>query len=356
MGLRARRLGKTVTRGSKIWLVAATLLIANSGIAFSQEGGKQALRLVQTIRLPNVKGRLDHMDVDVKGKRLFVAGLENGTFEVVDLQAGKWVHSIPGFKKPQGALFVPELNKLFLASGDDGMLRVLRGNTLELLDSIHLEPGPNRVVYEPKSKVVYVGYGGKDAGKDYGEVGIIDAQQDKHVGDIKVVAHPSEILLDKSGTTLFVFSSIANRVHVIDASKLQVVSTWPIGSDHPGDAAFDEATSRLFIGTHTPAEMIVMDSKSGKEIAHLPTSEGMDGVYFDSRRKRVYVSGGRDLPVGSAYVYQQEDANHYETIGKIPTRGGAGTSFWAPELDRYYVAAPATGKEEAAILVYAPEN
>ena len=157
MGLRARRLGETMIQFSKIGLIAASFLVANSGIVFSQEGGKQPLRLVQTIPLPNVKGRLDHMDVDVKGKRLFVAGLENGTFEVVDLQAGKWVRSIPGFKKPQGALFVPELNKLFLASGDDGMLRVFRGDTLELLDSIHLEPGPNRVVYEPKSKLVYVG-------------------------------------------------------------------------------------------------------------------------------------------------------------------------------------------------------
>ena len=122
------------------------------------------------------------MDVDVKGKRLFVAGLENGTFEVVDLQAGKWVRSIPGFKKPQGALVVLEFNKLFVASGDDGMLRVFRGDTLELIDSIHLEPGPNRVVYEPKSKLVYVGYGGKDAGKDYGEVGIIDAKNDRAAG------------------------------------------------------------------------------------------------------------------------------------------------------------------------------
>src|SRR5438128_3160515 len=138
MGLRARRLGATLTRGSKIWLVAATLLIANSGIAFSQEGGKQPLRLVQTIPLPNVKGRLDHMDVDVKGKRLFVAGLENSTFEVVDIDAGKRVHSIRRFKKPQVALFVPELNKLFLASGDDGMLRILPGNTLELLVTINL--------------------------------------------------------------------------------------------------------------------------------------------------------------------------------------------------------------------------
>ena len=345
-----------MNRTHTIWLIAAGVLIACCGNVFSQESSTQPLRLVQTIPLPNVKGRLDHMDVDVKGKRLFVAGLENGTFEVVDLQAGKWIRSIPGFKKPQGALFVPELNKLFLASGDDGMLRVFRGDTLELLDAIHLEPGPNRVVYEPKSKLVYVGYGGKDAGKDYGEVGIIDAQNDKLVGDIKVVAHPSEILLDKDGKTLFVFVSIASKLQVIDTNKREVLATWPVTSQRPGDAAFDEATSRLFIGTRTPAEMVAMDSKSGKEVAHLPTPEGMDGVYFDAGRRRVYVSGGRDLPAGFVYVYQQKSADHYETLGKIATRGGAGTSFWSPQLTRYYVAAPATEKEEAAILVYAPQE
>src|SRR5207248_3423927 len=298
-----------MNRPSHIWL-AAIVLIGYAAIAPSQEGGKQPFRLVQTISLPNVKGRLDHMDVDVKRKRLFVAGLENGTLEVVDLQAGKWVRSIPGFEKPQGALFVPELNKLFVASGDDGMLRVFWGDTLDLLDPIQLDRGPNRVVYEPHSKLVYVGYGGKDAGKDYGEIGIIDARQDKHLGDIKVVAHPSELLLDKSGTTLFVFSSIADRVQVTDLSKQQIVATWAVKSKQPGDAALDEATSRLFIGTHTPAEMIVMDSKSGKEVVHLPTVEGMDGVYFDAGRKRVYVSGGRYLSAGFVYIYQQLNADH----------------------------------------------
>src|SRR2546430_3943175 len=160
-----------MNRYSQVWFVAVFFLIGSTAIAHSQEGAKQPLRLVQTISLPNVRGRLDHMDVDVKGTRLFVAGLENSTLEVVDLQAGKWVRSLHGFKKPQGALFVPELNKLFVASGDDGMLRVFRGDTLELLDSIHLDLGPNRVVYEPNSRLIYVGYGGKDVGKDYGEVG-----------------------------------------------------------------------------------------------------------------------------------------------------------------------------------------
>ena len=100
--------------------------------------------------------------------------------------------------------------------------------------------------------------------------------------------------------------------------------------------------------------MIVMDSSSGKEIAHLPTVEGMDGVYFDATHKRIYVSGGRGFDVGYVLCYQQTDADHYQNRGKVPTRPGAGTSFWSPELKRYYVAAPAHDKEEAAILVFAP--
>src|SRR6266849_3797423 len=313
------------------------------------------LQLVQTIPMPNVKGRIDHMDVDVKGKRLFVAGLKNGALEVVDLQAGKWSRSIPGFKKTQGVAYARSLNKVFVASGDDAMLRVFRGDTLDLLDAIKLELGPNRVAYDPHTELLYVGYGGNDAGKDYGQVGVIDGKTDKHIGDIKVAAHPAELLLDQAGKTLFVFVSAASKVQVVDTNKREVVFTWPMSSQRNGDGAFDEETHRLFIGTRTPPQMIAMDSQSGKEIANLPTVEGMDGVYFDAAHKRVYVSGGRDQGVGYIFAYQQKDADHYETIGKITTKSGAGTSFWSPELNRYYVGAPAHDNEEAVILVFEPE-
>ena len=335
-----------------IFITILTALVCSARLAAQDN---TPLRLVQTIPMPNVKGRIDHMDVDVKGKRLLVAGLENGSVEVVDLAAGKWSKSIPGFKKTQGIAYVPSLNKVFVASGDDGMLRVFRGDTLELLDSLKLELGPNRVAFEPNSEILYVGYGGKDAGKDYGQVGIIDSKTDKSLGDIKVEAHPAELLLDKSGKTLYVFISAASKVQVVDTKKREVVSTWPTSSQRNGDGAFDEKTHRLFLGTRTPPQMIVMDSGSGKEVAVLPTVEGMDGVYFNEKQKRIYISGGRDNDVGYIFIYQQKDADHYEAIGKIPTRSGAGTSFWSPELNRFYVGAPASDKQEAAILVFEPQ-
>jgi len=80
--------------------------------------------------------------------------------------------------------------------------------------------------------------------------------------------------------------------------------------------------------------MIAMDTKTGAEVANLPTVDGMDGVYFDTTRKRIYISGGRGFDAGYVYAYQQKGANSYGIASKIPTKPGAGTSFWSPELNR----------------------
>src|SRR5579864_6136205 len=134
-----------------------------SVVLFQLSAQNNPLKLIQTIPLPNVKGRIDHMDVDVKGKRLFVAGLENDTLEVVDLKAGKWSRSVAGLKTPQGIAYVPALNKVFAANENDDTLKVFRGDTLDLLKTIHLDRGANRVTYDPGGKKLYVGYGGASA-------------------------------------------------------------------------------------------------------------------------------------------------------------------------------------------------
>jgi DNA-binding beta-propeller fold protein YncE len=224
-----------------------------------------------------------------------------------------------------------------------------------LLDSIKLDRGANRVTYDSGKKLLYVGYGGKDAGQVYGEVAIVDAGTDRVVATIEVDAHPAELLLGDAGEKLFALIPPRNEIQVVDTTSRKVIATWPISSKSPGDAALDESSQRLLIGTHTPPSMVVMDSRAGKEVASLPTAEGMDGVYYDAQRKRVYVSGGRGVDVGSVFVYQQENAVQYKSIAEVPTKAGAGTSFWSPELNRYYVAAPAHNGDQASILVFQPQ-
>ena len=66
------------------------------------------LKEIQSIPLPNVEGYFDHMAVDIKGQRLFVPGEHQRTIEVVDLRAGKVIHTITGFGgDPRKTIYLP---------------------------------------------------------------------------------------------------------------------------------------------------------------------------------------------------------------------------------------------------------
>jgi hypothetical protein len=346
-------------------LICCVGILASMVPAHGQD--RPTLRLVQTIPLPGVGGRLDHMAVDVEKKRLFVAAVANGTLEVLDLEAGKGINSIPGIKDAQDALFLGgNFNKLYVSSLD-GTLRIFQGETFRLVQALKLEPDPNRLLYDPTTDLIYFGYGGQNAGFDaYERVGIMQAkrgaQSDQFVADMIAPTyrpgHLAELAMDDNGR-LLVCDSRADMIFQFDTRKRELLKSWPAHGDGAGDMALDRARHRLFVGTRIPPEMTVYDSVSGKEIVSLPGPETMDGVYYDADLKRIYMSGGRwygtpEASPGWVYVYQQQDADHYELVSKMKTRPGSGTSLFAPKLKRLYVASQAIGDQEAAILAFEP--
>jgi hypothetical protein len=66
--------------------------IINSLVLYSKQLSAKALpissfRLIQTIAIPNVNGRIDHMAIDIRGQKLFIAELENNSLDIVDLSS-----------------------------------------------------------------------------------------------------------------------------------------------------------------------------------------------------------------------------------------------------------------------------
>src|SRR5215470_19202839 len=107
------------------------------------------LRLVQEIPLPNVQGRIDHFTFDAKRKRVIGAALGNNTVEVVDTFAGRDIHSITGAAEPQGVVYVADVNKLFVANGEDGQLRIYDGDSFKLLGTLDIGEDADNVRYDP---------------------------------------------------------------------------------------------------------------------------------------------------------------------------------------------------------------
>src|SRR6202165_2570482 len=326
---------------TKLFAVCCLAMIVGfAAPASAQE--KQALRLVQTIPLPGVTGRLDHMGVDLENKRLFVAASGNNTLEVVDLTAGKVTKSLAGFKDTQDALFLGgDFNKLYVSSLD-GHVRVFQGESFWLVQDFKIEPDAygRLVILQPKP----------GAGYDHLVADMI--------APTARPGHLAQIAMDDNGI-LLICDSRADLIYQFDTRKRELIKSWSAKGDGAGDMALDRVQHRLFVGTRTPPEMTVYDSVSGKEVQSLPAPEAMHGVHYDASLKRVYMTGGRwygapEASAGWVYVYQQKDPDHYDMISQTKTRPGSGTSLLVPEFNRLYVASQAIDEQEAAILVFEP--
>ena len=332
-------------------LCLAALICGSLALSQDQPGApeKGPLLLVQEIPLPNVGGRIDHFTFDPKRKRVIGAALGNNTVEVVDTFAGRDVHSITGAAAPQGVVYVSELNRLFVANGTDGKLRVYDGDTFKLLNTIDIGEDADNVRYDPSEKRVYVAYGGD---KD-GAIAVIDAASGKRLDDVaKVDAHPESFQIAASKPMIYANIATKAKVVVIDRNTHKVTD-WPLKSGKANyPMALDEADHRLFVVTRKPAQLVVLDTDSGGMVASVPCVSDSDDAYYDAARKRIYVPGGE----GFISVVQQIDPDHYQSLARIPTTIGARTGLWYEKRDRFYLAVPASSKQGAALWVYAPED
>src|SRR6266404_8055916 len=159
--------------------------------------GENLLVEQTTIPMNGVKGRIDHMDVNLKEKIVYVAALGNNSVEVVDINKGKILQSIKDLDEPQGVGYIPQQQEIFVASGGNGDCYFYNAHSFEKTATIHLFSDADDVRYDSTTEKIYVGYGG-------GGIAIIDARQHKQTGDIKLPAHPEGFELDRNLNKLFI--------------------------------------------------------------------------------------------------------------------------------------------------------
>jgi DNA-binding beta-propeller fold protein YncE len=306
------------------------------------ESGDAPLQLKQTIVLSGVEGRIDHLDLDVAGERLFVCALGNNTAEVLDLRKGERVHSISGLGAPQGVVYFPELNRLFIANDKGGVCNMYDAKSFQLIAKVDFQDDADNVRYDSATKQIYVGFG-------RGGIGIINATDGKRVGSIKLAAHPEAFVLEKAGRRIFVNVPNASHVAVIDRDKREVTARWKTdGASANFPMAFDEANHRLFIGCRNPAKLLVLNTDSGDVVTTVDISGDPDDVFYDAKRRRLYAICG----AGYVEIIGQADPNTYKPSAKVPTANGARTGLFVPERDDLFIAVPHRGTQAAEIRQY----
>jgi DNA-binding beta-propeller fold protein YncE len=318
-----------------------------AGLALAAlQSGAEPLALVQTIELPRVEGRIDHLAFDAAGQRLFVAALGNNTVEVLDVKNGRHLKSLTGFREPQGVAFLPDLNAVAVANGQGEGVAVVNGSDYRMGASVSLGDDSDNVRYDAVAKRTYTGYGG-------GALAAFSATDGKVLGQVKLAGHPESFQLERSGARIYVNVPNAGHIAVIDRAAMKIVATWPVTSARSNyPMALDEPGHRLFVGCRRPAKVLVYDTSTGKEVTSFDIVGDTDDLFYDAKRQRLYVSGGD----GFIDVIQVKAGAAFSRLTRIATASGARTSLFVPEVDRLYLAVPHRGAQRAEVRVYEARN
>ncbi|MFL5239040.1 MAG: YncE family protein [Rhizomicrobium sp.] len=324
------------------WLaINAWIFVAD--VSACQATELEPLQLEGKISLGDVRGRIDHMAVDLARHRLFVAALGNDSLSVVDLEARRLERNIQGLSKPQGVGYDPGTETLYVANAGDGSVRLFKGADLSPGSRIELGSDADNIRMDSKAGRVFIGHGD-------GALAVVDTATGDKIASAPLKAHPESFQLDDNTGRIFVNVPNTGAIDVVDRTSGKTIASWPTTGRSANFAmALDHVRQHVLVAFRNPAELGVFASADGGLMASIPVCSDVDDLFVDAKRSQIYLSCGEGFLDVLAV-----DGPSYRQIAHIATAAGARTSLFVPELDRLLLAVPAKGDASAAIWIFRP--
>jgi hypothetical protein len=302
------------------------------------------LKLEKVIPLPGVEGRIDHLAADLSSGRVFVAALGNGTVEVVDLARGERAGQIKGLKEPQGLLYLPQNNTLYVATGGDGYVRSYNGKTLALTGSIKLGDDADNVRYDRETDSVMVGYG-------EGAIAFLHRNlQNSARTEAALPAHPESFQISRDGSHIFVNLPNDHSIASVKIGSSNLASKWTnLGAQSNFPMTVDRAHGRFFVACCVPAQLLELRENETSVVGRMSTVGDADDLFWDENHNRLFVIGGE----GFIDIVSAKPNSPLQSIAHIPTAAGARTGLLVGS--KLLIAAPHRGADSARLFVFAIE-
>lgn len=301
--------------------VLAPLLIAsapNSKVA--------TYTLAKSVQL-GAPDRWDYVTYDDQTDQVFVA--HGDRVAVVDAAKGTVIGEVQGVAGgTHGSAVSLATGQGFTDDGRNGMAVAFDLHTLKITKEIPADVDADAIALDRITGRVFIIEG------DPAALTVIDPKTDRAVATIKAGEKLEYGVADGRGS-IYVSGEGNRDVVKVDARSNSIVSRWPTPNCmSPHGLAVDTRAHRVFMGCLNKL-MMVVDTNSGRVVAELPIGQGNDAVAFDSVRKRVFSSNGKD---GTISAFQQVSPDRYVPLPSIQTVISARTMAVDPKTGRLFVA------------------
>jgi len=295
-----------------------------------------------TISLPNIPDRLDHMAFSAELKLLVITARNNNSLSFANTTSMKLDKVIRGFSLPNAVALLNQDRALVVTNGGNGTVSIIDPLRYGGLARVDLPSNADNMIVDPHASKLYVGYGN-------GGVAVLNITNWKLLQSIALIGHPEAMSVEENGSKLFVNVPAGNYVAVLDKASGQILGNWPImNATGVFPMAFDEAHHILFVGSRSPAKMIMINTLSGAEITEISIPGDADDMFFDARNGCVFVSSGD----GYITAVKEVTPNSFRVAQSIQTYLGARTSLLDAKSGLYFLAVPQSQDASARVVVY----
>jgi DNA-binding beta-propeller fold protein YncE len=287
-------------------------------------------------------GGFDHAAVHQPTGRIYVAHTANDAVDVIDIEAQKYVASIPGLSAVAGALVADDSDLVFTSNRGENTIGLFsatadgrhgsagapgaRGGMGGHLGAPHVEVNkigvgvrPNGLAYDPRRARLLAAHVGDPAIAGSCTVSVVDVPARKRIADVPVAGRTRWTVYDPVADAFHVNIATPPQIVVVDAGDpIAIRRIVPVSHAGPHGLDIDVPRRRLFCACDAGV-LLEVDADSGEVVATEPIAGVPDVVFFNPTLDRLYVAIGEP---GVIEVFDTAPLRRHETV---VTEAGAHT-------------------------------
>ena len=279
-------------------------------------------------------GGFDHAAVHQPTGRIYVAHTANDAVDVIDIEAQKYVASIPDLSAVAGALVADDTDLVFTSNrgentvavftagnegrpGFAGAPRALGGMGGHFgaphvrVEKVGVGVRPNGLAYDPRRARLLAAHVGDPALAGSCTVSVVDVRARKRIADVPVAGRTRWTVYDPVADAFHVNIADPPQIVVVDAADpIGLRRVVPVGHAGPHGLDIDVARRRLFCACDAGV-LLEIDADSGEIVATEPIAGVPDVVFFNATLDRLYVAIGEP---GVIEVFDTVPLRRHETV------------------------------------------
>ena len=279
-------------------------------------------------------GGFDHAAVHSRRRQLYVAHTANDALDVVDCETGAYGRSIRGLAGVAGALVSEPHDLVFTSNRGENTVGIFAAGHEDALTKVTVGVKPNGLAYDPGRGLLIAANVGDPSLPGSCTVSVVDVNARTMIADVPVASRTRWTVFDPDAGCFYVNIADPSQIVVIgSANPGRVARTFPVPAVGPHGLDLDLATRRLFCACDGQT-LVVLDARSGKELAGTELAGAPDVIFFNRKRRHLYVA------IGDPGVIEVFETDAMRRVEAIRTEAGAHTLGFDQATDTLYALLP----------------